>query len=170
MNIKNTTKLGALLREYPQVELSIAAILPEYGSLEQPHLRETVLAITTVEHLAQKTNRDVSELIQSLNNVIGIPDMNGNESGILEFTADDPDWIKQPPRHRIDGVELLTRGEHPLNVIQELLEEMVPGGMILLSTNFHPQPMLDSMNSAGVKAYSRKDTRSENQYVTFIQK
>ena len=170
MIIKNTTKLGALLKEYPQLGMSIAAILPDFGSLEQPHLKEAVLSITTIEHLAGKIGREVSDLIGDFNSVIGIQAQNDKEKGTIEFLADDPDWTKQKPRHIVDGVELLTQGEHPLGAIQATMEKMSLGEIILLKTNFPPEPMIEALNNAGVTNYSRKDARDENLNFTFIQK
>lgn len=168
MKIKNTTKLQSLLKEYPQLKMTIASILPEFGSLEQPHLKDTVLSITTLEHLAQKAGREVSELIADLNNFVGIqPDREAGEEP-LEFTSDDPDWIKKNPRHVVDGVELLSTGEHPLPVIQGLIREMSPGEMILLKTNFPPQPMVEAMEEAGAEIYSRKNQSDSNLFLTFI--
>jgi hypothetical protein len=170
MIIKNTTKLGSLLTEYPQLGMSISAVLPDFGSLEQPQLKETVLSITTIEHLANKTGREVSDLIDTLNSVIGLEAQADKEFKTIEYIPEDPDWIKQEPRQTVDGVELLSIGEHPLPVIQEYLQAMSPGEIILLKTNFPPQPMIDVMEKAGVDIYSLLDLSDSNLFLTFIRR
>jgi hypothetical protein len=126
--------------------------------------------MTTIEHLAQKTGREVSELIADLNNLAGITPETVTGDETLKFKPDDPDWIKQDPHHFVDGVELLSTGEHPLSMIQELLQGMSPGEMILLKTNFPPQPMIEAMEKAGVDIYSRKDQIDNNLFLTFIRR
>ena len=170
MIIKNTTKLGSLLLEYPQLGMSISAILPEFGSLEQPQLKETVLSITTIEHLANKTGREVSVLIGTLNSVLGFEGLADKENKTIEYKPEDPDWIKQEPAQFVDGVELLLTGEHPLEVIKELLKDMSPGETVFLKTNFPPQPMIDAMEKAGVDIYSRLDLSDSNLFLTFIRR
>ena len=168
MTIKNTTKLGALLEEYPPLKMSITAILPDFAFLEQPHLRDTVLSITTVEHLAQKSGREVAGLVADLSSLVGIQSDQETKVETLQFKPDDPDWIKQKPRHVVDGVELLTTGEHPLSVIQDLLKDLSPGETILLTTNFPPQPMIEAMEEAGADTYSRNNMTDSNLFLTFI--
>ena len=170
MIIKNTTKLGALLKEYPQLRMSIGAFLPDFGSLVQPQLKSTVLGITTIEHLAQKTGREVSDLIAELNSVVGVQSNPSSEEGFQEFKSDDPDWTKNEPQHVVDGVELLSSGVHPLSVIQDLLKEMSPGAMILLKTNFPPQPMIEAMEEVGADIFSRMDLADSNLFLTFIKR
>ncbi len=170
MIIKNTTKLGPLLMEYPQLRMSIAAVLPDFGSLEQPHLREKVLSFTTLEHLAKKTGQEVSILIKDLNQLIGVPTHEEYEDRTIEFIPEDPDWIQSQPQHIVDGGELLTQGQQPLGVIHAKLEEMSSSEMILLKTNFPPDPMIEAMNSAGADIYSRNDVNDSNLYLTFIKK
>jgi len=170
MIIKNNTKLSSLLKEYPHLGMSIAAVLPDFGSLEQTHLREKVLSITSIEHIAQKSGQEVSDLIEDLNKLIGIQTNEDHDDGSIEFLPEDPAWIQAQPQHHIDGVELLTQGQHPLRIIQAKLEEMTSGEIILLETNFSPQPMVDAMNSAGADIYSRKDLNDTSRFLTFIKK
>ena len=170
MIIKNTTKLEELLNEYPQLGMTIAAILPDFGSLEQPQLKGTVLSITTIEHLASKTGREVSELISTFNSVIGIQPQNNEEDGKFQYLDGDPNWVQIPPRHIVDGVELLSRGEHPLAAIQAILKDMAEGEWILLKTNFPPEPMIEAMEAAGADIYSRKNQLDSNQFLTFIRR
>ena len=170
MIIKNTTKLGSILKEYPQVAFTLSALLPEYGSLEQSQLKKTVLSITTVEHLAQKTDREVSDLIADLNNLVGNQSKTVTQEETMKYKPDDPDWIKQDPLHYVDGVELLSTGVHPLSVIQDFLKGMSPGEMILLKTNFPPQPMIEAMEKAGAEIYSRKDLVNSDLFLTFIRR
>jgi hypothetical protein len=171
MKIKNITTLDALITEYPQLKLTITGVLPEFGNLEQPQLREKVLATTTVEHLARKAGMEVFDLIRDLEQAAGLSTAEeGLSSDTLEYAPADPDWIKVDPKHRIDGVEMLSRGEHPLSIIKASLEEMKPDQVILLTTNFHPNPMIEAMIETGAEVFSRKDINEDTLFLTFIKK
>lgn len=171
MKIKNISTLDALIAEYPQLKFTITGILPEFGNLEQPQLREKVLSTTTVEHLARKAGMEVFDLIRDLEKAAGLStEEEGHSTDTLEYDPADPDWIKVDPTHRIDGVEMLSRGEHPLSIIKANLEEMKPDQVILLTTNFHPNPMIEAMSEMGAEVFSRKAISDETTFLTFIKK
>jgi hypothetical protein len=171
MKIKNSTTLDTLISKYPQLKLTISGILPEFGNLEQAQLREKVLSTTTVEHFARKAGLEVSDLIKDLEKAAGLSTEEKDPSAdTLEYDPTDPDWIKVDPTHRIDGVEMLSRGEHPLSIIKATLEEMEVDQVILLTTNFHPNPMIEAMGKLGAEVFSRKVINDENLHLTFIKK
>ena len=171
MKIKNISTLDALITEYPQLKFTITGVLPEFGNLEQPQLREKVLSTTPVEHLARKAGLEVFDLIKDLEKAAGLSTEEKDPSAdTLEYHPADPDWIKVDPAHRIDGVEMLSRGEHPLSIIKANLEELNPDQVILLTTNFHPNPMIEAMSEMGAEVFSRKAINDENTFLTFIKK
>lgn len=169
MKIKNTTRLNTLFEAYPYLKMTVTSWLPALGDLEQKPLKEKVLAITTVEHLAQRTGRDVTDLIAELREAAGLDREDSSSGGDeIELHPDDPAWIKLPAHFQIDGVELLSEGKHPLSILTSKLPEIPPGELILLTTNFHPQPMIDAMQERGLDVFSRKDLNQEGLYLTFI--
>ncbi len=170
MEIKNATPLKALLEERPQLELSLAMLLPSYGDLQQPHLKETMLAVTTIDHLAKKTGQEPAELIQTFQRSLGIQEPNDPGADELQFLSSDPPWIQAEPAAVIDGSALLLEGRHPLALIQSRLEELDSGEIILLKTNFHPQPMIETMEQQGAVVFSRERISQSESYLTFIRK
>lgn len=170
MKIKHTTRLGTLLEEYPQLKLKLTTLLPAFSDLEQRPLKEKALQITSVEHLARITDREVPTLIRELKAAAGINDQEAEPEAELEFLPEDPEWIQNPPRHVIDGTGMLTQGKHPLSEVQSTLSGMEEGEILLLTTNFHPQPMIDAMNSAEREVFSREAVKRQGMYLTFIRK
>ena len=170
MEIKNSTTLTELLERYPHLELTLAGVLPAVGDLQQPALRKQVFKVVNIEHVAIKSGWEVSELIDELKRAAGIEVEKSKSSHSKEFLPQDPDWIRKPPRITVDGVEMLSEGEHPLELIQEKLKELSSGDVVLLLTNFHPGPMLDVMRAQGQLVFSREDAGNSNQQLTFIQK
>lgn len=170
MEIKNTTPLKALVEDYPQLELTLARLLPTYGDLQQPHLKETSLAVTTLDHLARKTGREPADLIQTFQRSLGIQDAKETSAGEPQFLPSDPPWIRTEPAAVIDGTALLLEGSHPLPLIQTQLEEMDPGEFILLKTNFHPQPLIETLEQQGAVIFSQERLSQPESYLTYIQK
>ncbi len=171
MEIKNTTPLNDLFKHFPALEQAICERLPELDNLKQHALKEAVLNITNIEHIALRANIDVHELVMTLRNEAGLEVAPVHTaSNEVSYLADDPGWVKIAPRHHIDGVEMLSRGEHPLERISNLLEEMGSGENLLLTTNFYPQPMVENMTGKGYRVHSRNDINNQSLHLTFIGK
>lgn len=170
MKIKNSTPLISLFTEYPQLEEIITDYLPELLNLEQAQLRDQVLAHTTIEHIALKAGQEPSQVIVKLKKAAGIADDISQPDSETIFSSPDPDWVRGVPKHKIDGVAMLSRGDHPLDLVKNNLNLMAPGEVILLTTNFHPQPMIDAMLQQGAEVYSRSDLQNGDLHLTFIKK
>ena len=170
MKIKNSTPLLSLFTEYPHLEEIIADYLPEILNLEQAQLRDQVLAHTTIEHIALKAGQEPSQVIAKLKKAAGIADDISQPDSEITFSSTDPVWIREQPKHNIDGVAMLSRGEHPLDLVKNNLSLLAPGEVILLTTNFHPQPMIDAMLGQGAEVFSRPDLQNGNLHLTYIMK
>lgn len=170
MKIKNSTTLQTLLSEYPQAEGIITKHLPDFNNIVQEQLKSPVLKITTVEHIALKAGIEPSQLIKQLAEVCGLSGEDMSSENTLSFDASDPDWIQADPSFVVDGVALLSKGEHPLELIKSRLDELSTGEVILLTTNFHPQPMIDAMKEKGAEVFSRPDLKQAGLHRTFIKK
>jgi hypothetical protein len=168
MKIKNSTTIGSIFTKYPAAQSVIIELLPDFGELKQEHLKNQVLDNITVDHFAQKANLETTTFIKKLEEAAGISQPETGAEEMLKFASSDPNWIQSEPAFQVDGVALLIKGEHPLNLIKSHLEKMSPGNFILLTTNFHPQPMIDAMGELGAEVYSRKDLQDENLHRTFI--
>ncbi len=170
MNIKNTTTLKDLLDNHPHLETTLSRWLPALQDLKQEALKETALAAANLEHLARVTGRQVGELIEEARSAAG---QNGEPSFSMDqprIHSDDPDWVRGPVAHRVDGTALLTRGLHPLSEVKSRLAQMAPGELLLLTANFHPQPMIKAMEAQGLAVHSRQDLEDPGRHVTFIKK
>lgn len=170
MKIKHTTRLETLLENYPQLKLKLTTLLPAFSDLKQQALKDKVLKIATVEHLARITEQEVPDLIKDLKETAGISTEDRGLPRRPEFLPDDPAWIQGPLRKEIDGTEMLSRGKHPLSEVKSALTTMDEREVLLLSTNFLPRPMIEAMEEAGREVYSREDTERPGHFLTFIQK
>jgi len=172
MEITSHTKLFDLLGEYPALEEEIIKIAPPFASLKNPVLRRTVGKLATLEKVAQIGNLDVGDFVNSLRRAVGQAEIKaeaGREVILPEKSADDPDWITGEPQFIVDGVELLQRGEVPLNRVIELLKDLSPERYLLLLTNFEPSPMLEAMEKQNHRVFRKLHPQQAGHYLTFIQ-
>lgn len=170
MEIKNTTRLDALLQEFPQLERNIIQMLPQFDDLQQSALRTAVMEITSLEHLALKAGVEVNAVVADFRRAAGVSVEEADVAEKIQFTDSDPQWIKTKPSHTLDGVKMLTRGEHPLGLVTELSEKLKSGEVILLFTNFRPQPLIDAMTEKKLRVFSRVATDDPNTHFTFFGK
>jgi len=173
MEITRKTKLFDLLNEYPSLEEKIIHIAPPFKNLTNPVLRRTVGKLATVEKVAQVGNIDVLSFINLLRREAGQVELadGGDDPAPSTYQPgkDDPEWILGQPQFVVNGTEMLTRGEVPLNKVNELLQKLEPGGYLLLLTQFHPSPMMEAVRKQNRRVFHKLDEQVPNQHLTFFQ-
>ena len=125
MEILKSTKLFDLLKEYPQLEDRIMNIAPPFKNLRNPILRRTVAKLATIEKIAQIGKLDVFEFVNMLREIVGTQRLqHTGDSKSYVPSKNEPKWISGNPVKIVDGVEMLSRGEHPLNTIIGLMKRI----------------------------------------------
>ncbi len=66
MNITPETKLGALLKEHPQLIEFLPTLSPAYESLKNPVLRRTMLVRVNLRMVAERGGLEVAALIEAI--------------------------------------------------------------------------------------------------------
>ena len=140
MNIEARTKLFDVLEQFPELEEKIMTLVPPFKNLKNPILRKTVGKLATIEKIARIGDLEVVELVNQLRRQVGQPELTVAVETEVEWQEGEPQWLKGEPRHVIDGTEMLSRGEHPLQSIIKLMREIEAEQFILLKTNFNPIP------------------------------
>jgi hypothetical protein len=170
MDIQANTKLFDLLKDYPHLEEKIMSIAPPFQNLKNPILRKTVGKLATLEKVAKIGNLEVMEFVNTLRKQVGQSEITPSDSSEIEWTEGEPEWIKEEPQFTVDGTEMLNRGEHPLNKVNELMRQTEPGRLLLLKTNFKPIPLIDEMEKQKYQVYSKVNATSEQNHLTFIKR
>jgi hypothetical protein len=172
MEITSHTKLFDLLKEYPALEEQIIGIAPPFKNLKNPVLRRTVGQLTTLAQVAQIGNMDVTELVNTLRRTVGQPELRADAESQISIpanSADDPDWIAGEPQFVVNGIELIRKGDVPVQRVNELLGSLSPDRFILLVTDFEPIPMLDAMQKQDRRIFHKPHPEKTGQFLTFIQ-
>jgi len=174
MEITGKTKLMTVLETYPELENQIILAAPAFKNLKNPVLRKTVGRLATIEKVAQIGELDTLTFVNLLRRLVGqaevIPQVEPELSiPQIQIESGDPEWIQGEPEFIVDGTALLAKGEVPLHVINERLQQLSPTGYILLLTNFEPQPMIEAVKKQNRKYFNKRDSKDPTQHLTYFQ-
>ena len=170
MEIKANSKLFDIFNSYPNLEAKIMDLAPPFKNLQNPILRKTVGKLATVEKVARIGNMEVIDLVNLLRREVGQTEIQSSVVTETEWQEGEPEWIKGEPRQMIDGTEMLSRGEHPLQKVNQVMRDLKKSEFIVLSTNFKPIPLIDEMEKQEYVVYTKTISDQPDQYLTFIRK
>jgi hypothetical protein len=170
MEIRANSKLFEVFKAYPQLEKIVMSIAPPFQNLKNPILRKTVGKLATIEKIARIGDIEVTELLNRLRTAVGQSEIEVTAESTVQLKEGEPDWITAEPRETIDGTEMLGRGEHPLQRVNQQMHALKTGEFLLLKTNFKPLPMIDEMTKQKYEVYSTTAKDHPDQHLTFIRK
>ncbi len=163
MEITLESKIGKILDEYPFLEEELIRLNPKYKKLKSPVLRRTVARIASVRQAARVGGMDPVELLNFIRHKVGqLP---------VEVCVKDedfqvaPDWITKEPKAVIDGNKLLDAGKNPLAEISKTMKSLQKGDVIVLLTDFRPEPLIEEMKKRGHQVYSGAE---DDRHFTYI--
>ena len=169
MDITPKTKLVEILDAYPELEEEVIKMAPPFKNLKNPVLRKTIGKLATLSKIAVIGKVDVWEIVNELRRRVGLDPLGDEMDPVSEpFQAETPSWVAGSPIHTVDGSDMLDRGEHPLNHVNQLMATLQPGQFILLKTTFAPLPMHEAMTKQGYKVFYREV--SQDNHRTYIGK
>ncbi|BCD68888.1 DUF1858 domain-containing protein [Nitratiruptor sp. YY09-18] len=163
MEITDKTKVHDLLQTYPELEEKLIALNPKYKKLKNPILRKTIARVATLRQVAAVGGMDVQELVNTLRKFVGQEPIVINEEKKEQIA---PQWIMQEPQAVFDANELLDSGQNPLAVISKKLKELPQGSMIVLKSDFLPEPLIEEFKKRGHEVYAKPI--DEEHYLTYI--
>jgi hypothetical protein len=170
MDIKANSKLFEVFKAYPQLEEIVMSLAPPFQNLKNPILRKTVGKLATIEKIANIGKMEVTELVNRLRTEVGQSILQASDDVTVKLKEDEPDWIRAEPMEIINGTEMLGRGEHPLQRVNQRMRDLKSGEFLLLKTNFIPLPMIDEMEKQNYEVYSTTVKDQPDQHLTFIRK
>jgi hypothetical protein len=170
MDIQANSKLFDVLNAYPDLEPKIIGLAPPFKNLKNPVLRKTVGKLATIEKIARIGNIEVRELVNTLRREVGQKEIQSTAEVAVNWQEGEPEWIKNEPKITVDGTDMLSRGEHPLQKVNQLMRESKAGEVLLLKTNFRPIPLIEEMEKQNYQVYSKSVQDQNDQHLTFIRK
>jgi len=156
MEVTLDTKIYDLLRAYPFLEEELIRLNPKYKKLKNPILRRTIARVASVRQAAAVGGIDPLELLNFIRQKVGQPPIEPTKSGGDSSPAAPPSWIQEEPKVRLDANALLDEGKNPLAETQRALKGMAPGELLLLVSDFRPEPLIEEMRKRGYEVYSHE--------------
>jgi hypothetical protein len=156
-SITPDTKVGELLKNFPDLEDTLANMSPAFGKLRNPVLRRTVGKVATLRQVANMGDIPLATLINNLRQAAGLAEV--EVAPEEEHTADGtPDWFDQSKVAKtFDARTVLESGGQPMAPVMEHLVGMNPDQIYELITPFVPTPLIDLANKKGFKAWSKNE-------------
>lgn len=156
MDITPQTKVGELLREFPDLEETLIGLSPKFELLRNPLLRKTVGKVATLQQVSVVGNIPLEKIISTLREEAGqnqtTVNMNTNKTH-----SQVPAWLEPfKITQRLDAREMLSKGEHPLNEVLSRTHNMANNEIFELITGFVPMPLIEKVSNTGFDYYIEK--------------
>lgn len=161
------TKIADLLNNYKNMQDILIDINPKFKKLNNPILRRTLAKVAGVKQAAIVGNMEPLELLNQLRVAAGQApvEMELNESIASESTSR-PNWTKGVPISIMNANDLLDQDKNPLAIAHSLLKQAKPNELILIISDFRPEPLLDEFKKTGYEVYCHE--QSETNFLTYI--
>lgn len=167
VTIRPDTRIGDLLKAYPDLLETLAGYAPAFARLRNPLLRRTIGRMATLAQAAAMGGVPLPELLQALRQAAGEPPTALDEAGvggdvsqlpISAATPLPPDWLDQGRvAARFDARPLHAEGQNPIAPILKAAKEVPVGSIFYLRNTFEPLPLYDVLDKQGFTPWARQN-------------
>jgi len=168
--IRLDTKIADLLNNYEGMKDILIDINPKFKKLNNPILRRTIGRVATVKQAAIVGGMKPLDLLNQLRERVGQKPISQDKE-IEEETEsrEAPEWITtQEPKVSLDANEILDNNENPLSKLNKALKDLKEGEIVVIHSDFRPEPLIEEFSKKGHKVYSQEI--STDKFITYIQK
>jgi len=161
------TKIADLLNGYEGMKDILIEINPKFKKLNNPILRRTLAKVATVKQASIVGGMRPLELLNRLREAVGQPLVGVDEVEEREEEGQKaPEWIEQTPKEILDANRLLDKDKNPLAEANRALKRLKKGDILLIKSDFKPEPLIDEFLKRGYRVYSSKmDRELFNTYI-----
>ncbi|MDZ7289450.1 MAG: DUF2249 domain-containing protein [candidate division KSB1 bacterium] len=142
--ISRDTKVGKMLKEYPQTLEVLLETSEHFRKLQNPILRKTLAPRVTIEQAAKIAGVNLSELLQKLNKKIGATmpiQETPSPASPAQRNAERPGILDKLQPVDLDVRPILQGGTDPLKTILKTIEQLAPNQYLHLINSFEPIPL-----------------------------
>ena len=157
------TKVGDLLKAYPELEDVLIDISPAFNKLRNPVLRRTVARVATLQQAALTGDVPINEIISRLREAVG-QDVDA-ERPDMDWKGETPpsppqEIVQRSAEKTIDAGPLIDAGQNPLPEVVGTLKALESGEMLVLTAPFYPAPLVDTIRPqcSAIWAHSDENT------------
>ena len=165
--ISPETKIGALLDRFPNLEITLLEMAPEFKKLRNPILRKTIARVTSLKQASTVAKIPLAEVINRLRNEAGIQEEFMMDEANLSISKEAPSWFSTSGIvQSLDARPMLERGEQPINKVFGYCKNLKSGDIYELITPFLPVPLIDTAKEKGYLTWSKKE--EEGVFKTYL--
>lgn len=154
--IMSSTKVGALLDRYPELEDVLIGIAPPFAKLRNPILRKSVAKVASLQQAAAVARMPAHELVNALRAAVGQEAIESKEvEATASYFSSQPGWF--------DGTKIVVtidervagdKDRMPLVTVLREANRMGEAEIVELVTTFLPAPGIDIMKRKGFNVWS----------------
>ena len=149
VTITPDSKIAAVLRDFPQLEATIAELSRSFAALKTPALRQTVAGSTTLAGLAQADGLSIGMIVNRLREAAGL-----ESSAAVGSDDARPEWANVDSAARsFDARQMIEQGGHPLERVTQGVAELAADEVYELITPFVPSPLINLVQGKGFEAH-----------------
>lgn len=150
-----STKVGALLYRYPQLEDVLIGLAPPFKKLKNPLLRKGVAKVASLKHAAAVGGIAVEDLVNKLRAAIGQQPIASEGAGpTVPYFSAEPDWFSTSKIVKSVDERIASEDKMPIVAVLQEASHLQAGEILELVTAFLPAPGIDIMKTKGLRVWS----------------
>ena len=154
-----STKVGALLEAYPELEDVLIGFAPPFKKLKNPILRKAVAKVASLQHVATVGGVSVQELVNKLRAKVGQDAiaLEQDVDGGFSYFSNRPDWFD--PTKIVASIDERhgDSNKMPITTVLQEAARLQPAEIIELITAFLPVPGIEIMKKKGLLVWSVRE-------------
>jgi hypothetical protein len=150
-----STKVGALLDRYPELEDILIGLAPPFKKLKNPLLRKGVARVASLKHAAAVGGLPVTELVNKLRAAVGQEVIASEDAGgSTPYFSSQPEWFAAARIVTSIDERLADPNVMPIVAVLQQANHLQAGEMLELVTTFLPAPGIEIMKRKGLRVWS----------------
>ncbi len=161
LSIEPSTKVGALLDRYPDLQDLLIEIAPPFKKLTNPILRRSIAKVASLRQAAAVGSVPIDDLVNRLRAEVGQPPIaSEDDDASAAYFTDRPDWFDAAKIvATVDESQASSSDPDKMTLatVAQKAAPMLPGEILELVTTFLPAPGIDIMKKKGLLVWSVRE-------------
>ncbi len=159
LQIMPSTKVAALLSQYPALEDVLIGMAPPFQKLKNPVLRKTIGRVASLQQVAEVGPVPVPARVNRLRAAVGQPDLVSEEcyDETVSYFQARPKWFDSAKIVASIEEKTCNPDEMPVVSMLQRIATLQPGEILELVTTFLPTPGIDILRNKNLKVWSMQD-------------
>jgi hypothetical protein len=164
-----STKIGALLDRYPELEGILIGLAPPFKKLMNPLLRKGVTKVATLNHAAAVGGVPIEDLVNKLRAAVGQQSITPEDAGgSIAYFSDRPEWVAAAKIVASIDERATDPNKMPIVTVLQKAAHLQTDEMLELVTTFLPAPGIEIMKRKGLRVWSVQ--RGPESILTYVSK